>query len=135
MATTRAALTDQDIRVLVKGASADERAMVAHRLCRHMDRIDMTDEERAEAQSILRVMAADAAELVRRALAITLKNSPLIPRDVANKLARDVESVALPILNFSPSFTDEDLIDIVRLGGPVRQVAIAKRPQISDQVT
>lgn len=135
MATTRAALTDQDIRVLVKGASADERAMVAHRLCRHMDRLDMTDEERAEAQSILRVMAADAAELVRRALAITLKNSPLIPRDVANKLARDVESVALPILNFSPSFTDEDLIDIVRLGGPVRQVAIAKRPQISDQVT
>lgn len=135
MATTRAALTDQDIRVLVKGASADERAMVAHRLCRHMDRLDMTDEERAEAQSILRVMAADAAELVRRALAITLKNSPLIPRDVANKLARDVESVALPILNFSPSFTDEDLIDIVRLGGPVRQVAIAKRPQVSDQVT
>lgn len=135
MATTRAALTDQDIRVLVKGASADERAMVAHRLCRHMDRLDMTDEERAEAQSILRVMAADAAELVRRALAVTLKSSPLIPRDVANKLARDVESVALPILNFSPSFTDEDLIDIVRLGGPVRQVAIAKRPRISDQVT
>ena len=54
---------------------------------------------------------------------------------MANKLARDVESVALPILNFSPSFSDEDLMEIVRLGGPVRQVAIAKRPQLSDQVT
>ena len=32
-------------------------------------------------------MAADAAELVRRALAVTLKASPLVPRDVALKLA------------------------------------------------
>src|SRR5262245_48337306 len=135
MATTRSALTEQDIRTLVKGASADERALVAHRVCRHIDRRELTDEERAEAHSILRIMAQDAAELVRRALAVTLKASPLVPRDVANKLARDVESVALPILNFSPAFTDDDLTEIVRLGGPVRQVAIAKRPIVSPKVT
>jgi uncharacterized protein (DUF2336 family) len=135
MATTRAALTDSDIRTLVKGATADERAVAAHRLCRHIDRIDLTDEERAEAQDILRVMAADAAELVRRALAVTLKASPLLPRDVANRLARDVESIALPILNFSPAFSDDDLAEIVRLGGPVRQTAIAKRPRLSPTVT
>ena len=90
MTTTRSALTEQDIRTLVKGGSADERAVVAHRLCRHMDRHELTDEEREEAHTILRIMAQDAAELVRRALAITLKSSPLVPRDVANKLARDV---------------------------------------------
>ncbi|HWA61874.1 MAG TPA: DUF2336 domain-containing protein [Caulobacteraceae bacterium] len=135
MATTRAALTESDIRTLVKGATADERAIVAHRLCRHMDRTDLTVEEREEAHEILRVMAADAAELVRRALAVTLKSSPLVPRDVANRLARDVESIALPMLNFSPSFSDEDLAEIVRLGGPVRQKAIAKRPKLSTTVT
>jgi uncharacterized protein (DUF2336 family) len=135
MATTRAALTDIDIRTLVKGATADERAVVAHRLCRHIDRADLTDEEREEAQQILRVMATDAAELVRRALAVTLKNSTLLPRDVANKLARDVESIATPILNFSPVFSDDDLAEIVRLGGPVRQVAVAKRPKLSPKVT
>lgn len=80
-------------------------------------------------------MAADAAELVRRALAVTLRSSPLVPRDVAMKLARDVESVCQPILSFSPVFTDEDLSEIVRLGGPVRQVAIAKRPRLSKKVT
>lgn len=100
-----------------------------------MDRNALTDEERAEAQDILRVMAADAAELVRRALAVTLKSSPLVPRDVAARLARDAESVAAPILSFSPVFTDEDLIEIVRLGGPVRQVAIAKRPLVSPKLT
>ena len=80
-------------------------------------------------------MAADAAEQVRRALAVTLKASPLIPRDIANRLARDVESIAVPMLNFSPVFSDDDLAEIVRLGGPVRQSAVARRPVLSEKVT
>ena len=135
MATTRAALTDEDIRTLVKGATPDERAVAAHKLCRNIDRYELSDEERVQAQEILRVMAADAAELVRRALAVTLKNSTIVPRDVALRLAKDVESISLPMLSASPVFTDEDLAEIVRLGGPVRQVVIAKRPRVSQTVT
>lgn len=134
MATTRSALTKDDIRVLVKGATPDERAAAAHKLCRTIEAETLSDEDRTLAGEILRIMAADAAELVRRALAVTLKKSPLLPRDVALKLARDVEGVALPVLSFSPVFTDDDLADIVRLGGPVRQVAIAKRPKLSPRV-
>lgn len=135
MTTTRASLTDIDVRTLLKGATADERALAAHKLCRAMDREALTEDERTKAAEILRVMAADAAVLVRRALAVTLKSSPLVPRDVAMKLARDVESICLPMLNFSPAFSDDDLSEIVRLGGPVRQVAIAKRPAVSEKVT
>ncbi|WP_411288456.1 DUF2336 domain-containing protein [Phenylobacterium sp.] len=135
MATTRTALTDEDIRTLVKGATPDERAAAAHKLCRSMERLPLSDEERVLASEILRIMAADAAELVRRALAVTLKASPLVPRDVALKLARDVETIALPMLSASPAFTDDDLAEIVRLGGPVRQLAIAKRPTLSRKVT
>ncbi|PVM84229.1 pole-localized protein SpbR [Caulobacter endophyticus] len=135
MATTRAALTNDDIRMLVKGATPDERALAAHRLCRKIDRAELSEEERLQAQEILRVMAADAAELVRRALAVTLKTSPLLPPDVANRLARDVESVSLPVISFSPVFTDQDLAEIIRLGGPVRQMAVARRPKLSSKVT
>ena len=135
MATTRSALTDADIHTLIKGVNVEERALAAHKLCRNIDRAALTDADRAQAQDILRVMANDAAELVRRALAVTLKQSPVVPRDVANKLARDVESISLPLLNFSPAFTDDDLAEIVRQGGPVRQVAIAKRPELSEAVT
>ena len=99
MAITRSALTEVDIRTLVRGATDDERAAAAHKLCRRMD-VSITDEEREAAHEVLRLMAADAAELVRRALAVTLKNSPNLPRDVALKLARDVDSVALPVLNY-----------------------------------
>jgi len=135
MATTRAALTDEDIRTLLKGATADERAAAAQKLCQTIERAPLTDEDRALAAEIVRVMAADAAELVRRALATTLKASPMLPRDVALKLARDVESVCLPVLAFSPAFTDDDLTDIVRLGGPVRQLAVARRPTLAQPVT
>ncbi|HEY8572430.1 DUF2336 domain-containing protein [Phenylobacterium sp.] len=135
MATTRAALTEEDIRTLVRGATADERAAAAQKLCRTIDKTPLGEDERTLAAEILRIMAADAAELVRRALAVSLKDSPLVPRDVALKLARDVESVALPMLSFSPTFTDDDLAEIVRLGGPVRQLAIAKRPALSRKVT
>ena len=135
MATTRSALTDEDIRTLVKGATADERALAARKLCRSMDRAPLSDEDRELAGDILRVMAADAAELVRKAIAEGLRTSDVVPRDVALKLARDVESVCLPLLAFSPAFSDDDLSEIVRLGGPVRQVAIAKRPEVSRKVT
>ncbi len=133
--STRGALTGDDLRMLVKGPTPDERALAAHKLCRRMDRDDLTAPERAHAHEILRVMAADAAEPVRRALAVTLKSSPLLPRDVALRLARDVETIAVPVLSRSPSFADEDLTEIIRRGGGVRQAAIARRPALSAQVT
>lgn len=135
MATTRSALTDEDVRTLVKGATPDERALAARKLCVTMDREALSDEDRALAADILRVMAADAAEKVRTAIAETLRASDVVPHDVALRLARDVEAVSLPLLSFSPVFTDDDLAEIVRLGGPVRQVAIARRPEISRVVT
>src|SRR5689334_6530187 len=100
MATTRAALTHADIDSLVRGATPDERAIVVRKFCVRVEDETLTAEEREVAHEILRVMAADAAEVVRRALAITLKASPMLPRDVALKLARDVESVSTPILSF-----------------------------------
>ncbi|HCW49172.1 MAG TPA: hypothetical protein DGP25_03785, partial [Brevundimonas sp.] len=76
----------------------------------------------------------DAAELVRRALAVTLKASSLMPRDVARRLAADVDSVALPVINCSPVFSDDDLIEIVRAGCALRQAAVASRPQVPRDV-
>ena len=134
MATTRAALTEDDIRTLVRGSTPDERALAAQKICRRLDVESLSEDDRSLAHEILRVMAEDAAELVRRALAVTLKSSDLVPRDVAMRLAQDVESIALPIIVGSPAFTDADLVEIVRMGGPARQAAIARRPQIGRPV-
>ncbi len=135
MATMRSALTEEDVRTLVKGATPDERAAAARKICITIDRARLNDEDRKLAGEILRFMVGDAADLVRQALAQALKTSSVLPHDVALKLARDVEGVCLPMLAFSPAFSDTDLAEIVRLGGPVRQLAIARRPELSRTVT
>jgi uncharacterized protein (DUF2336 family) len=134
MTAFRARLTDVDIRRLIKATDDDDRAAAAHKLCRSMDHADLTDDDRAAAQKILRMIAEDAAELVRRAMAVTLKSSDLIPHDVARRLAADVDSVALPLIGFSPVFSDDDLIEVVRAGSAVRQTAVAARPRVSRDV-
>jgi uncharacterized protein (DUF2336 family) len=131
----RAALTHADLQRLVNGTSDDERAAATHKLCRTLDAQPLSPADRAAAEEVLRVLAADAVELVRRALAVTLRASTLLPRDVALRLAADVESVATPLLSFSPVFTDEDLMEVVRAGGAVRQIAVARRAALSQPVT
>lgn len=131
----RSPLSDADIKRLVKSSNADDRAVATHKICRVMERSELGDGERAAAQEIIRMLAQDAAELVRRALAVTLRTSELLPHDVAMQLAQDVTTVAVPVLTHSPLFSDKDLAEVIRSGGPVRQVAVAKRAELSEAVT
>ncbi|MDQ1153716.1 DUF2336 domain-containing protein [Brevundimonas sp. SORGH_AS_0993] len=134
MTAYRARLTEMDIRRLIKATDEDERAEAAYKLCRNMDRAELDEAERAAAQKIVRLLAQDAAEMVRRAMAVTLKASPLIPHDVARKLAGDLDSIALPVILSSPAFSDDDLIEIVRAGSAVRQTAVASRARVPRDV-
>jgi uncharacterized protein (DUF2336 family) len=86
------------------------------------------------ALEIMRAMAADAEMIVRRSVAASLKNSEHLPRDLAVKLANDDVSVALPILEFSQVLTDDDLISILADGNGAKQVAIARRPEVSESL-
>ncbi len=133
--TMRAHLTDSDIRTLIKGPTEEDRAHAAHKICRCIDDAELTPEERAHAQSILAIMAQDAAVLVRRSLAVALKNSPKLPREIANKLAQDIDTIALPVIMNSPVLTDADLVAIVRACPPSKQVAVASRETLSTTVT
>jgi uncharacterized protein (DUF2336 family) len=71
---------------------------------------------------------------VRETLASHLKSSRDLPHDVALAMARDVDSVALPVLKFSEVLTDEDLIEIVSGDDASKQVAVAQRPTVSSSV-
>jgi uncharacterized protein (DUF2336 family) len=133
--TMRAKLTDADVRTLVRGPTEEARAQAAHKICRSIDESALTEDERAHAESIVAIMAEDAAVLVRRSLAVALKNSPKLPREIANKLAKDVDSIALPVIMNSPVLTDADLVEIVRHFPPTKQVAVASRETLSPAVT
>ena len=124
---TVAHLTIADVERLAANPSADARAETAAKLAGDYGHASLTETELQLAQEIFRLMMRDAEVRVREALSINLKSNPLIPHDIVMVLARDVESVSIPMLEASEVLTTEDLIEIVRSQNPAKQMPIASR--------
>jgi len=124
----------EDIRLAVRHPDEMVRALATQRICREMRDNALSKPERNFAQKILKYIAEDSAVLVRRALAVTLKNSPKLPRDIAVKLANDIDTIAVPLLTHSPVFSDHDLIEILKSKAAAKVLAVAKRVSVSDHV-
>lgn len=127
-------LTAADVSRLMGDQSAEIRAGTAEKIATHFQYGALTESERRIAADIFRSMLEDAEVRVREALTRNLKRCPDLPRDIARRLADDVESVAVPMLQFSEVLTDADLIEIARLQNTVKQTAIAKRATVSEGV-
>ncbi|MEM7170725.1 MAG: DUF2336 domain-containing protein [Pseudomonadota bacterium] len=127
-------LTNVDVQRLSADSSAESRAEVAEKVAAQFGSQELSAAERGIAEEIFRELMSDAEVRVREALAFQLKSSPDLPRDVALSLANDIDSVALPILEFCEVLSDGDLIEIV--GGPhaLKQEAIAKRKMVAAPV-
>ncbi len=128
-------LSQADVSKLLAEPSPIVRAELAGKIGFEIENPDLTPQEAALAQDIVRIMAKDVEVSVRQALAENLRNAQHLPHDVAVKLANDIESVALPILENSKVLTDNDLIEIVRHGEPAKQEVVASRKDISESVS
>lgn len=130
----RPTLSQADVQKLVVDPSVENRADTAAKIAANYSVEAFSEDERAIAEDIFRLMVRDTAVRVREALSAELKDCPTLTRDVALSLARDVETVALPILQSSTALTDDDLVELVRTSAPVKQKAIASRPVVSAPV-
>jgi len=129
-------LTAEDVDRLVKTRSTEARAETSAKIAQAFKYEQLSESERRIAQDIFRVLVQDAQERVRSALSENLKDAPEVSPDVASALARDVsDAVALPIIQFSEALDDADLIEIVRTQGATRQVAVASRATVSEDVS
>ncbi len=124
-------LSEEDIRILVRHPDPEKRANAAQRICHIVRKSTLSEYETKLATDLLQFMAKDAVDMVRRALAITLRNSPDLPRDVALKLVTDVDNIAIPVLQNSPVLTDEDLIEVLKSDAAAKIIAVARRPKVS----
>ena len=127
-------LTQDDVARLMADPSPEVRAETTAKIASQFSTEALSPAERRIAEDIFRKLAKDVELRVREALASHLKNSPELPHDVAMALAKDVDSVSLPMIKFSEVLTDEDLIEIVRGQGVAKQVAVAQRPSVSSRV-
>ncbi|KZC99318.1 MULTISPECIES: DUF2336 domain-containing protein [unclassified Thalassospira] len=130
-------ITKEDLSKLVQDPSGENRADTADKISREFTTETLTDSERVLAEDIFRLMIRDAEVRVRKALAKNLAQTPLVPHDVAATLARDVDEVALPVLEFSEVLNDDDLVDIIgdNADSVEKQRAIASRSYVSEVVS
>lgn len=128
-------LTKDDVTQLLDEPSLEVRAETAAKVAAvfNSDRLDPA--ARTVAEEIFRLMVRDVEVRVRQALSESLKDSEIVPHDVALSLAKDVIEVAEPILTTSQVLTDADLIDIVRTRPTESRVAVAKRADVSPEVS
>jgi uncharacterized protein (DUF2336 family) len=134
MTEQKIGLNFRDVEALLANPVAEQRATIVSQLAVEVDGGRLNAGEWKLALDIMRTMAADAEIMVRRAVAESMKTSQNLPRDVALRLANDDVSVALPVLESSQVLTDDDLIKILADGNGAKQVAIARRPLVSENV-
>jgi len=127
-------LSAKDVQSLLTNPAPEQRARVVSQLAVDIDSGRLSTTEWQLALEIMRAMAADAEIMVRRAVAASMKSSENLPHEIALKLARDDVSVALPVLENSHVLSDDDLISILADGNGAKQVAIARRPLVSESV-
>jgi uncharacterized protein (DUF2336 family) len=127
-------LTEADVKRLIANPSGEVRAETAAKVAAAFEQGELSATERALAEQIFRVMVQDAEVKVRESLASHLKSSANLPHDIAVRMAKDVEQVSLPILEFSKVLSDADLVEIVRSSGAEKQTAVAKRAEVSGEV-
>lgn len=126
-------------RLLADDRDDEVRCELAAKIARIVPDLDPNEADRVRdlAIDVLEKLAADHLPRVRQIVAEEIKHSNRVPREVVQRLARDVESiVAAPVLEYSPLLSDQDLIEIVASGAASGALqAVARRRNVSAPVS
>ncbi|HEY1981031.1 MAG TPA: DUF2336 domain-containing protein, partial [Xanthobacteraceae bacterium] len=125
-------------RLLADDKDDDVRAELARKIARLMPNLPPNASEKVRALTVetLERLARDQLPRVRAILAEEIKLLDCVPKRMVKALARDVESVAAPILEYSPLLSDSDLMEIISTAkAHFALVAIAKRRPVSGSVS
>ncbi len=124
-------------RKLAEDVSADVREELARKIARVLPGLSAGTGTAMCAMTLetLELLAADQLPRVRALLAEEIKQLTCVPQPVIQRLARDIELVSAPILEYSPLLSDADLIDLITTAQARHvMVAIARRRALSASV-
>jgi uncharacterized protein (DUF2336 family) len=124
----------REFLIWIETAPAARRAEAAHALARAYLYADVDEETRSAMEAALTLLLDDTSSDVRLALADSLGSSDHAPRHIIVSLAADQADVAELVLARSPLFIDAELVDIAAAVAGRLQVAIARRPVVSNAV-
>ena len=121
---------------MLEDGSSQTRVDITNKIAGAYGTSSLHKNELKVAEQIFRLLLRDTELRVRTSLSNHIKSSKVIPRDIIMVLARDIEQVSLPVLEYSEVLTDSDLVELVESSKLLsRHLAISKRRQISKLVT
>ncbi len=126
--------TANQVTLLLKSKSTEERERIANSLKNSLD-TDGVALDRHVTEELARQLAEDSIERVRLTLTQSLKHSRFLPKDVAYKIALDIESVSVPFLEVTEVFDEEELCRIIEEVSDGARSAIARRADITHKVS
>lgn len=125
-------MAEPELSQLLDGKDEDSRCDIARRVGERLSVDDISAADRRAAETLARMLAADAIERVRRALSETVGRAPLLPKDIALKIAHDVDAVAIPFLEITEVFSDSDWDRLVLTLSRGALVAVSGRSSMSE---
>ncbi|HEX7775883.1 MAG TPA: DUF2336 domain-containing protein [Parvibaculum sp.] len=127
-------LSVADVQRLLSEPTEEARAGIATKVAAQFRNVVLMPNERELAREILGYLVHDTATHVRTTLSKCLSDVTDAPRDIVLALARDIDEVALPILESSTVLNEEEMAELVLSGSANKQCAIARRPDIGAAV-
>ncbi len=93
---------------------------------------EQADVERKTVENVARVLAQDISEQVRSVLAYELRQCKKLSRDLAHKIATDIEQVSGPFLQATMVFTEEELASLIPDLADKLRAWVAKRTDLTE---
>lgn len=129
-------LTQEEVLKLLEDKSPATLVEITGKIAGAYSEQALKNSESQAAEQIFRLLMRETELRVRVALAEQIKSSPSIPHDIVMALARDVEEVALPILQHSEVLSDNDLVELVNATPQIsRHLAVSRREHVSGEVS
>jgi uncharacterized protein (DUF2336 family) len=111
------------------------RAKAAERLGEIFSAGTLSAAERALVEEFFRLTSFDEEILVRRVLAESLKRAETLSRETLLAFAVDRAEVAAPLIEHSPLFEEEDLLQILTACSAAHRLALARRFRVSEPIS
>lgn len=129
-------LSRDDVELLTASGDVEGKLQVINKISGQYRGSEFSDKEKSLAEEIFRLLTKYAEISVRKSVAENLMSSDSVPRDILLSLAKDIDDVSRPILEFSELLTDQDLSEIIEgSSSKAQQIAIARREGLSEDVS
>jgi uncharacterized protein (DUF2336 family) len=127
-------LSEEDVQRLLVDRSPEARIETIGKVMGDYEAGRFGPREQEIVRQIVRRLAIDAEKAVREAVAWQIAHTPLLSKDLAERLAQDLAEIAFPVLRHA-SFDEDFLLAVVRGRDGRKQLAVAARDDVSPRVS